>query len=271
MEFAPDRATFSASAFDQLAAENSLQRYGCALVKGLFDPAELATFDARIMRNLEGIPEDQQGNGLPLYFAGKDSKATVQAAFRRSYPAIFAPRKMRRFFLWPLDCASLSGFVLTRLRETGIRPVLEKLLRVPRLYSSASICHIRHFPAVEREQIREAERGLEFHQDNRLYKIGAEIFTLWFPFRYEHGTMASLEFLPRSEKALLPTLTACGIDRDAYPKSAFWSPAYELGDAMILSGYAPHRTYYPPAVSKGRTSIDFRFFPSRVPAPIYGD
>jgi hypothetical protein len=133
-----------------------------------------------------------------------------------------------------------------------------------RLYTSAAICHIRSF----------APNGVpwvgEFHQDNKLYDSSDTIVTLWFPFRYRHGSMPSLEFLPVSLKGHLPTVSACGIDNAAFAPSAFWRPAYALGDAMLLSGFVPHRTYIEPHMTLERTSVDFRFFASKVPAPIYG-
>jgi hypothetical protein len=263
--FEPGRATFNAGALDPLAVSRALRRYGCVLIRGLFDPAELARFDARIMRNLEGIPQDQLGHGVPLYFAGNDSRDEIQRAFRQNYPALFVPEQMAG-----LDCVTLPRYVFRRLQTVGLDALLARLLGLDRLCTSASICHIRYFDPPPLDQIAKRVEGLEFHQDNKLYQMRAELFTLWLPFRYEHGTMPSLEFLPIRPRGVLPTVTACGIARDSFPQSRFWSPHYQLGDAMILSGYAPHRTYYPPNVSKGRTSIDFRFFPSKVPSPIYG-
>jgi hypothetical protein len=38
---------------------------------------------------------------------------------------------------------------------------------------------------------------------------------------------------------------------------------------MLLSGFVPHRTYIEPGMTHERTSVDFRFFGSAVPNPIY--
>ena len=111
----------------------------------------------------------------------------------------------------------------------------------------------------------------EFHQDNRLYNSDAEILTLWFPFRYQHGLMPSLEFLPLKSKSHLPCISVCGIDNEMFEPGAFWRPAYQLGDAMLLSGFVPHRTYVESSMTLERTSIDFRLFASSVPKPIYDD
>ena len=81
--------------------------------------------------------------------------------------------------------------------------------------------------------------------------------------------MPSLEFLPVSLDDHLPTVSACGIDNNLFKADAFWRPAYELGDAMLLSGFVPHRTYIDPGMTQERTSVDFRFFASAVPNPIY--
>src|SRR5260370_34574209 len=45
--------------------------------------------------------------------------------------------------------------------------------------------------------------------------------------------------------------------------------SYRLGDGMLLSGFVPHRTYIEPGMTQERTSVDFRFFGSAVPNPIY--
>lgn len=264
--FDPARATFTAAQLDPLQVGRSLSRYGCAFIKGLFDPVTLGSFDATISRNLQGIEQRRLGNGVPLYFAGIDSREAVQAAFNRNYPALFVPAQMKG-----LDCASLPRHVFQRLRATGLDPLLARMLKLERLRTSAAICHIRCFETPPSSEGKPSEESLEFHQDNKLYQIRPEIFTLWFPFRYEHGTMASLEFLPIRPRGCLPCVTACGISRDAYPQERFWRPAYELGDAVIISGYSPHRTYYPDAIAKDRTSVDFRFFPTDVPSPIYAD
>ena len=272
--FSPERATFEANTFEPRRVQESLKSYGCALIKRLLQPDRLAEFDARIACNLNGIDaalrrhglDPSMGNGWPLYFAEDLDRELVQETFCQSAPGFFNPRRMGE-----LPRRSLLDYVFPRLRDTGLDRVIRKGigLWLRRLYTSAAICHIRNFPSVEPAQIQEAERGLEFHQDNKLYDVRHPILTLWFPFRYEHGKMASLEFLPRAEPEFLPTVTRCGIARDAFPKEAFWSPEYELGDAVLISGWAPHRTYYPPAISLERTSIDLRFFPTRVPEPLY--
>jgi len=252
--------------------DGSLAKYGCALIKGLFDLAVLSQFDARIEKNISGIDDAMAAAGAPrnlnvgypLYFAGGDPTEVVQRAFCASYPSLFNVRRMKG-----LDCTSLLSYVFGRLRDTGLNRVLSNRLGLKRLSTSAAACHIRAFTAPPKELIEEAHRGAEFHQDNRLYNVEPEIFTLWFPFRYEHGAMASLEFLPIRSATFLPCVKGCGIDRSLFAPEAFWSPAYELGDAVIISGYCPHRTYYPHTVRKERTSIDVRFFPTRLPAPIY--
>lgn len=270
--FSADLATFDAAAIAPRAVLASVQAYGCALIKGLLHPTQLASFDACISRNIDGIDialrrhglDPTMGHGWPLYFAEDLGRELVQETFCKSAPAFFNPAHMNG-----LPRRSLVAYVGGRLRDTGLHSVIRRALGTFRLATSAAICHIRNFAPVDEVHIREAEKGLEFHQDNKLYDATHPIVTLWFPFRYEHGKMASLEFLPRAEQSFLPTVTRCGIARDAYPKEAFWSPAYELGDAVLISGWAPHRTYYPSGNCKERTSIDMRFFSKRVPEPLY--
>lgn len=271
-KFTPAKATFHASSLTEGAVVESLRDFGCALIQRLFDPRDLAMFDARIERNSIGADEALRAGGapenfnvgFPLYFGGADSSQLIHSRLRNTYPNIFDPALMVG-----MDCESVPKYVFNVLRKTGLSEIFRRYLGLERLCTSAAICHIRKFDFPVGEDLHEAEKGLEFHQDNRLYDLEPEMLTLWFPFRYEHGKMASLEFLPVSKKILLPTITRCGIDRDSIPQEMFWSPAYEIGDAVLISGYSPHRTYYPRNGNKARTSIDVRFFSTPVPEPIF--
>lgn len=266
-------STFAASGFNPLKLDASLEAHGCALITGLFDPAKLATFDRRIARNMEGLdraissrglPTDIANYGLPIYFAEDIPTDAVHKTYCESHPAMFDPARMGG-----LPCASLIDYVFSKLRDTGINKVISDRLKLPRLCTSPAVCHIRVFPPIPKELIAEKGTGLALHQDNRLYNNAEfDILNLWFPMRYEHGAMASLEFVPTGKRELLPTATGCEIDKNMFPRKAYWSPAYELGDAVLISGYVPHKTYYPPGISKERTSADIRFFAVDVPGPV---
>ena len=52
--FSADRATFLADGFVASEVRASLDAYGCALIKGLFEPRRLSVFDERIERNSIG-------------------------------------------------------------------------------------------------------------------------------------------------------------------------------------------------------------------------
>jgi tetratricopeptide (TPR) repeat protein len=267
--FRPADATFQADHYDPDAVKRSLARYGCAWIRGLFDVDELTRFDRIIEENRQGmldvyreldVPETFMFVGLPLYFASEPNRTKIQACFKNSYPALFDPTRMPG-----VDNRPLPRAVFDTLRKSGLDKVIREYLRMDRLYTSAAACHIRHM-------IPQGTRSYgEFHQDNRLYNSDAEILTLWFPFRYEHGPMPSLEFLPIRSDSHLPCVSVCGIDNDMFEPGAFWRPAYELGDAVLLSGFSPHRTYFEADMTVERTSIDFRFFASKLPEPIYED
>jgi hypothetical protein len=264
--FDPARATFNASDLSPASVVASVEQFGCAWIKGLFDPAELARFDAVIAANIEGIENvyrdlgfDGDFNiGFPLYFASEENRNRTQGLFKSTYPGVFDPAKMTG-----ADTTRLATFVFAALQRCGLTKPIARYLDVDELCTSAAITHIRNFKP------RGDKWFGEFHQDNKLYDRKAEILTLWFPFRYEHGRMPSLEFLPVSLDDHLPTVSACGIDNNLFEAGAFWRPAYRLGDAMLLSGFVPHRTYIEPGMTRERTSVDFRFFASAVPAPIY--
>jgi hypothetical protein len=259
-------ATFSAKDIRPANVIASIEQFGCAWIKGLFDPAELRKFDAIIAANIEGIEKvyrdlgfgDEFNIGFPLYFAAKADRVKTQQLFQSSYPGVFDPAKMDG-----VDTTRLATFVFAALNRCGLTKPIGRYLGLRELCTSPAITHIRNFKP------RSEKWFGEFHQDNKLYDKKAEILTLWFPFRYEHGRMPSLEFLPVSLDDHLPTVSACGIDNNLFKADAFWRPAYELGDAMLLSGFVPHRTYIEPGMSQERTSVDFRFFASAVPNPIY--
>jgi hypothetical protein len=264
--FDPAKATFDAKRLSPANVIASIQQFGCAWIKGLFDPADLTRFDAIIAANIDGIEKvyrdlgfgDEFNIGFPLYFASEANRERAQQLFQNSYPGVFDPAKMAG-----TDTTRLAVFVFAALKRCGLSKPIARYLGLDELCTSSAITHIRNFKP------RSEKWFGEFHQDNKLYDRKAEILTLWFPFRYEHGGMPSLEFLPVSLDDHLPTVSACGIDNDLFNANAFWRPAYRLGDAMLLSGFVPHRTYIEPGMSQERTSVDFRFFGSTVPNPIY--
>lgn len=264
--FDPADATFDAHDFDAAAVKASLVRFGCAWIKRLFDPAALAEFDKRISSNIADIEElnralgmhDTWNIGFPLYFAAEMSREKAQEMFRSTYPQVFDPARMNG-----ADNNKLANFVFANLARCGLDAVVGDYLGMKPLYTSAAICHIRNFKPLPMDWFG------ELHQDNRLYSSDNEILTLWFPFKYSHGTMPSLEFLPLRSKSHLPCSSDCGIDNEMFAPEAFWRPHYQIGDAMLISGFVPHRTYIETHMTQDRTSIDFRMFASGVPSPIY--
>jgi hypothetical protein len=264
--FDPTKATFDAKTLSPADVIHSIEQFGCAWLKGLFDPTQLKRFDAVIATNIDGIEKVYRDLGLgaafnigfPLYFASEANRDWAQQLFRNSYPGVFDPAKMAG-----AESTKLAVFVFGALRRCGLIEPIARYLGLDELCTSSAITHIRNFKP------RSEKWFGEFHQDNKLYDMKAEILTLWFPFRYEHGRMPSLEFLPVKANDHLPTVTRCGIDNDLFQTDAFWRPAYGLGDAMLLSGFVPHRTYIEPGMTQERISVDFRFFGSAVPKPIY--
>jgi hypothetical protein len=264
--FDPAKATFDARTLSPADVIHSIEQFGCAWLKGLFDPTELKTFDAVIATNIDGIEKiyrdlglgDAFNIGFPPYFASEANRDWAQQLFRNSYPGVFDPAKMAG-----AESTKLAVFVFAALRRCGLIEPIARYLGLDELCTSSAITHIRSFKP------RSEKWFGEFHQDNKLYDMKAEILTLWFPFRYEHGRMPSLEFLPVRPHDHLPTVTRGGIDNNLFHSDVFWRPAYRLGDAMLLSGFVPHRTYIEPGMTHERTSVDFRFFGSAVPNPIY--
>jgi hypothetical protein len=264
--FDPTAATFNARTLAPADVVTSIKQFGCAWIKDLFDPARLGAFDRVIAANIEGVETvyrelglpDGFNVGFPLYFAAERDRAKAQARFKASHPGYFDPARMGN-----AENSALPRFVFGALRGSGLDKAISACVGIKPIYTSAAICHIRSFKPSGGHWFG------EFHQDNKLYDNTNEILTLWFPFRYQHGAMPSLEFLPVRLDKHLPTSGGCGIDNNLFSASDFWRPAYRLGDAMLLSGFVPHRTYVEPQMTLERTSVDFRFFRSAVPAPIY--
>ena len=238
--FDPTNATFEAHNLDPAKVKMSLESFGCAWITNLFDTKALAHFDQTITINIARIEESYRALGLPdgfnvgfpLYFASDPNRDKAQGLFRSMYPNLFDPDQMVG-----VDTGKLAQYVFQQMRSSGLDVAVKSYLKMDPLYTSAAICHIRSFIPSGVDWFG------EFHQDNRLYNSDAEILTLWFPFRYQHGPMPSLEFLPLKSKSHLPCSSVCGIDNEMFEPGAFWRPAYQLGDAMLLSGFVPHRTY----------------------------
>ena len=200
--FDPANATFSAQDIRPANVIASIEQFGCAWIKGLFDPAELRKFDAIIAANIDGIENvyralgfgDEFNIGFPLYFAAEIDPIKTQQLFQSSYPGVFDPAKMDG-----VDTTKLANFTFAALSRCGLTKPIGRYLGLRELCTSPAITHIRNFKP------RSEKWFGEFHQDNKLYDKKAEILTLWFPFRYEHGRMPSLEFLPVSLDDHLPT------------------------------------------------------------------
>src|SRR3954468_6960432 len=92
--FDPAKATFSAKEIRPANVIASIEQFGCAWIKGLFDPAELRKFDAIIAANIEGIENvyralgfgEEFNIGFPLYFATEADRVRAQQLFQSSYP-----------------------------------------------------------------------------------------------------------------------------------------------------------------------------------------
>jgi hypothetical protein len=90
--FDPAKATFGAKGLSPANVIASIERFGCAWIKGLFDPAELTRFDAIIAANIDGIEKvyrelgfgDEFNIGFPLYFAPEADRDRTQQLFHHS-------------------------------------------------------------------------------------------------------------------------------------------------------------------------------------------
>lgn len=254
--FNPADVTFDAASIDPSAIRHSLDSCGCAWIKGLFDRHRLAEFDGVIAHNIEGIEsiydelgiKDDYSVSFPIYFAARRDRTRVQQIFRASHPAAFNPSGMRG-----TDTARLANFVFASLRRRGLSSLIARWLKMTRIYSSAALSHLRSLKP------RGQWRG-DLHQDASFFDPSASLLTLWFPLRYEHGLMPSLELLPFRGQTIIS---------GAFDPEAFWRPGFQLGDAVLFTGFFPHRTYVEDGMTMERTSCDFRFYAKRVPAPLY--
>lgn len=78
------------------------------------------------------------------------------------------------------------------------------------------------------------------------------------------GTDApGLEFVTRRLGGLcpLPELAEARV-RACFTPAEFWRPVMNPGDALLFRGDLLHRTYVTPEMSRDRTSIELRFFPT---------
>ena len=248
--FDPANATFSAKDIRPANVIASIEQFGCAWIKGLFDPAGLRKFDAIIAANIDGIENvyralgfgDEFNIGFPLYFAA-EVDPIKRNSFSSSYPGVFDPAKMDG-----VDTTKLANFIFAALNRCGLTKPIGRYLGLRELCTSPLASFIKTTSSM-------TKRRKSSH----------------FGFRSGTSTAECLvwSFCRFSLDDHLPTVSACGIDNNLFKADAFWRPAYELGDAMLLSGFVPHRTFIEPGMTQARTSVDFRFFASAVPNPIY--
>jgi tetratricopeptide (TPR) repeat protein len=100
--FDPTKATFEANKLNHKEVQTSLERFGCAWIKGLFPAEALAALDRTIAVNIEHVEETYRALGLPdtfnvgfpLYFASEANREKSQGLFKSTYPNVFDPDKM---------------------------------------------------------------------------------------------------------------------------------------------------------------------------------
>jgi hypothetical protein len=163
--FDPAKATFDAKGLSPANVIASIQQFGCAWIKGLFDPAELTRFDAIIAANIDGIEkvyrdlgfDDEFNIGFPLYFASEANRDRAHEPFHNSYPSVFDPAKMAG-----TDTTRLAVFVFATLKRYRLSKPIARYLGLDELCTSAAITHIRNFKP------RSEKWFGEFHQDNKI-------------------------------------------------------------------------------------------------------
>jgi hypothetical protein len=131
--FNPAEATFESGSLDSARVRGSLERFGCAWIKGLFDPKVLAEFDHTISVNIERVEESYRALGLPdtfnvgfpLYFASEANREKAQGLFRSTYPSMFDPEKMDG-----VDNSKLANCIFTELRRSGLDEAIGAYLKM---------------------------------------------------------------------------------------------------------------------------------------------
>jgi hypothetical protein len=99
------------------------------------------------------------------------------------------------------------------------------------------------------------------------------MITCWFPLGACGDNAPGLEFVLQRPGDLIPVSNLTdAVVRRTFPAEAFWRPVLEAGDVLFFRGDMLHRTHVTAAMTRGRTSIELRFFPAtQLPARLADD
>jgi tetratricopeptide (TPR) repeat protein len=264
--FDPADGTFEAKSLDPARLSSALSRFGCAFVRGLFDPERLAEFAFNVQQNLDNTEaltasfgrNAYVNEGYPLYFASEPGYAVeVRDRYKASYPDMLRHEHFEGF-----DLRDICRFVFSALHRTRADVALRDYLAVGSLHLSPMHSLIRNMTAPPDPFIG------AFHQDARVFGTDMRIVTMWFPLPYRHGDSPSLEIVPFRTHSFLPSKDG-SIDQDIFEPAVFWRPEYELGDAVLFSGLNAHRSYASPGMGTTRISIDVRFCADLFPGAVH--
>lgn len=121
---------------------------------------------------------------------------------------------------------------------------------------------------------------LPWHQD--LLAREDHFLTIWVPLNRVGDDAPGLEVVPVALKEKLSSVTGLDVSydnkgipdeqvRERFGPEQF-HPVMDVGDVMVFSPYAVHRTYFSPGMTKSRISLDVRLNPkSRNPMKAEGD
>jgi ectoine hydroxylase-related dioxygenase (phytanoyl-CoA dioxygenase family) len=100
-----------------------------------------------------------------------------------------------------------------------------------------------------------------------------EMLTCWIALTPCGVDAPGLELIARNTGVLIaPTNLTDERIRQRFASEDFIRPQMQPGDALLFSGDVLHHTYVNSAMSKDRTSLEFRFFPAgRIPKRLKGD
>ena len=90
-----------------------------------------------------------------------------------------------------------------------------------------------------------------------------DMVTCWIPLTPCGDDAPGLELLgQRFDRLLPPADLAHARVIERFVPEKFWRPVMEPGDALLFHGDLLHRTHVTPTMTKDRTSLELRFFPS---------
>lgn len=243
---------------------------GFTLCRSLLSPRELSSLTARIDARYQILEEARLQGGLvalsQLVPAGQRWAATVSSLTLgailcdeeiRSLAALISTGRINKWLH-----GELGDSIACDLDQAWVRRQY-----APSHYPVFHTPHGWHQDGALKFDFQ-AHRAGEFPPDALL-----SMATCWIALTPCGAESPGLELVTQRLEGLLTPANLIEEDvRKRFTAELFWRPVMEPGDALLFRGDMLHRTHVTRAMTKDRTSLEFRFFSAdNIPSRLKGD